>query len=234
MAERPVFISEENKENLFKVENIKFEWFPGFSASQKKKSVQSLHENILKLHPDAKVLEVSSKSENELGIKLSAFNLMISTKKNISFSVEVAFQASKVFKNGGPYIDLYHKGSKEAKKDVRLKNSGPLTKFSYFGRDFPLEPKTLFYNWLYINSLNLDSELNKQVLDYKYFTDIEFNPQKSINCQAEAVSIYVSLCKNDLLKKALNSVENFEEIVYPSLKETTKKDIEQIEQLKLL
>ncbi|WP_261134877.1 DUF6977 family protein [Bacillus sp. Marseille-Q3570] len=212
MAERPVFISKMEKEYV-EVKTIKFEWFPGFAVKQKQKSIESFHQNIKNQYPNLNILEISSKSNKELGVALSAFNLMIKTKNNKQFSVETAFQASKVFEFGGPYIDLYEKSSKEAKKDPRIKNSGKLLYFQFFDRRWKLEPKTLFYDWLYINALSFNSELAKQVINFDAFTDIEFNPQKSINCQAKSVALYVSLYKMNLLNNALKSVDNFKELV---------------------
>lgn len=216
LAKRPIFISSNNnqKANLILKKDIDFEWFPGFAVTQKQKSIQALHEQIKYQFPNSNILEISSKSLNNLGVELSAFNLKIHTKNNKSFSVESAFQGSKVFSGGGPFDDLFLKTSKEAKKDPRLKNSGTLIAFKYLNRVFPLEPKTFFYNWLYVNALNMNSELSKEILKYDIFTDIEFNPKKSINCQAEAAAIYVSLVKQNKIKFSLESKENFKESVY--------------------
>jgi len=197
-------------------ENVEFEFFSGFSDKQKKKSINSLHQSYLNKNADKRILEISSKSENELGIKLSAFNLIIKTKNRKEFSVESAFQASKVFEKGGPYKDLLDVPSKVAKKDERLKNSGRIVAFYIDGKTFEAEPKTYFYNWLYINTLHLYDELTEQLMAYNAFTDIVFNPQKSINCQAEAAAIYVSLQKQELLREALKSKEAFLDIVYSS------------------
>lgn len=150
-----------------------------------------------------------------MGVKLSAFNLMIKTKSGKEFSVESAFQSSKVFENGGPYKDLLNVPSRVAKKDERLKSSGRIIGFSIDGKNFNAEPKTYFYNWLYVNTLHLNRELAEKVIEYDAFTDIAFNPQKSINCQAEAAAIYVSLKKQGLLEEALKNKEMFREIVYP-------------------
>lgn len=160
------------------------------------------------------MLEISSKSNIELGVALSAFNLKIKTKNDKEFSVETAFQASKVFEFGGPFIDLYDKSSKEAKKDPRLKISGRLLCFQYFGRKWDLEPKTFFYDWLYTNALSLNTDLSREVVNYDAFTDIEFNPDKSINCQAKSVALFVSLKKLGLLEEALSSIEKFRHIAY--------------------
>ena len=213
MAKRPIFIVSLNK-TFFKKEIIEFKYFNGFSISQKQKSIESLHHEYLKKNKKHRILEISSKSNNEIGVKLSAFNLIISTYKGKKISVESAFQASKVFKNGGPYLDLLCEPSKKSKKDQRLKNSGELVEFNFFGKTFEAEPKTFFYNWLYINTINLHKELANQLIEFDAFTDIEFNPIKSINCQAEAAAIYVSLRKQNLLSAALKNKDNFNRIVY--------------------
>ena len=215
MANRPVFVVSLNQQYCIR-ENIDFQFFSGFSDKQKKRSINSLHEGYLKKNSNKKILEISSKSDNELGIKLSAFNLMIKTKNGNTFSVESAFQASKVFEKGGPYKDLLEVSSRAAKKDERLKNSGKIIAFSIDGKTFSSEPKTYFYNWLYINTLHLYTELTEQIIEYDAFTDIAFNPLKSINCQAEAAAIYVSLQKQGLLKEALKSKDTFLDIVYPT------------------
>lgn len=212
MAMRPVFEVSLDKK-LFVQKNIEFQWYSGFALSQKRKCIQSLHQNYLAIYPNKNILEISSKSENELGIKLSAFNLMMNFGGK-TFSVETAYQGGKIFEYGGPYTDLLDKPSIAAKKDIRLKNSGKITGVSFFGKDFPLKPVTFFYNWLYINALNQNDELSKEVTKYNAFTDIVFNPQKSLNCQAMATAIYVSLRQQNLLQEALQSPQNFLSVVY--------------------
>lgn len=239
MAERPVFICSEESKGYVEVKDINFEWFPGFSVKQKQKSMESLHQNFHKLHPSLKVLEVSSKSDQKLGISLSAFNLMIKTRNDKVFSVETAFQASKVFEHGGPFLDLYEKTSKDAKKDPRIKGSGKLLYFQFFGRRWELEPKTFFYDWLFTNALSLNKELNEAVLEYDAFTDIEFNPEKSVNCQARSLALYVSLHREGLIGDALSSADKFKELVFKqqlnkaNIKDEAKDkhDLEEHEQL---
>ena len=96
MAKRPVFTTSNTPPYFIEIET-EFTYAPGFSIVQKQKSIESLHEQFLKKHNNKKVLEISSKSKNELGVKLSAFNLMVKISNNKEYSVEVAFQASKVF-----------------------------------------------------------------------------------------------------------------------------------------
>ena len=214
MAIRPVYVVSLEKDKHFKIEEIEFKYFSGFSIQQKRRSINSLHAAYLKKNKGKRILEISTKSENVTGVQLSAFNLMIETEDEMRFSVESAFQSSKVFENGKSYKELLYVSSREAKRDERLKNSGNVIEFSYFGNTFPIEPKTYFYNWLYINALESHPKLKEKIIQYDAFTDIAFNPQKSLNCQAEAAAVYVSLYRKNLLKKALQSKEDFLSIVY--------------------
>lgn len=210
MAERPLFIPSTEGPALVRTKYVEFQWFPGMAASQKQKSVDSLHAAALKLSGISKVLEVSSKSRGELGVALSAFNLTFTTiKHNRTFSVECAYQGSKVFERGGPFVDIFGMTSREAKKDDRLRASGQLTGFRFFGTDWGLEPQTAFYDWLYINALKKQPNVTEQLLEYSAFTDIEFNPARSINCQAYSVALYISLHKRCLLEEATSSKEAF-------------------------
>lgn len=183
MAERPAYFVSNGKVT---VKNYSFEWFSGFSVSQKQKSIDSLHNAILKTDSSAVPLEVSTKSKNSLGTELSAFNLKLD-----GYTLENIFQSSKVFTGGGAYRDLLEVSPKDAKRDLRLKNSGALKSFDYNGEIFPLFPKTAFYDYIYIKSVkqSLTAEEILQIKEYNYFTDIEFNPNKSINTQAKSVAI---------------------------------------------
>jgi hypothetical protein len=162
--------------------------------SQKQKCADNLHQAARNLGYDP-ILEVSSKSRTPLGVSLSAFNLKL-TEQGRRLSVECAFQGSKVFERGGPYTDLYAATSVEAKRDQRLRASGKLTAFSFFGEVHPLQPVTAFYDWLYHRALE-ERAANEpgffaQVSAYAAFSDIEFNPEKSLNCQARALALWVA------------------------------------------
>ena len=133
MAERPAFYVRQGKADS---RLYSFEWFPGFSVSQKQKSVKSLHRAILAADREARPLEVSTKSREPIGEMLSAFRLRLN-----GHTLENVFQSAKVFEKGGPYPDLLEVPPKEAKRDERLRNSGPLTGFRFQDRDFPLIPR---------------------------------------------------------------------------------------------
>ena len=215
MAKRPLFVPNTSGTPGVEEKIIDFKWHAGFSKPQKQKSIYELHSEAYELGYN-KVLEISSKSVEDIGVNLSAFNLLITTKKySNTFTVETAFQGSKVFTKGGPYRDLFGLDSLAAKKDVRLKESGDLIRFDFFGKSFPLVPKTYFYDWLYINALVQNNDLADAVIGYDAFTDIEFNPEKSMNCQAHSVAMYVSLIKNCALEEALKSPEDFLHILKP-------------------
>lgn len=201
MASRPVFSPNLNGKLLVTTCKIDFQWFPGMAKVQSQKSIASLHEAAKKELNLSKILDISSKSPYELGVKLSAFNLMMKTEKHDQeFSLECAFQSSKVFERGGPFVDLLNAKSIDAKRDGRLNEHGRLVKFRFFNSEWELEPKTAFYDWLYINALHKKPELAEQVLTYQAFSDIAFNPERSINCQAYAAALYVSLSARGLLK----------------------------------
>ncbi len=212
MAERKIYVPKTNKVGVDEIP-VEFKWNAGLSITQKQKNIQALHNAALQQRNVSPVLEISSKSLNKEGVELSAFNLSFKTSKGKVLTVETAFQGSKTFEFGGPFTDLYTKSSKEAKKDERLKKSGKLLCFTFFNENFELKPPTFFYDWLYINALNKNDELRQFVLNFNAFTDIEFNPEKSWNCQAYSVALYVSLCKNGLLEEALKNKESFKRIV---------------------
>ncbi|WP_399504379.1 DUF6977 family protein [uncultured Actinomyces sp.] len=213
MARRPVFVPDSDKPYVSEV-SLDFEYFPGSSIQQKQRSVASLHASYVARFPSSRVLEVSSKSERDLGVQLSAFNLMIEHPGRGSYSVECAFQASKVFLHGGPFVDLFNASSRAAKTDRRLRESGELVGFRYLTDQFPLDPKTYFYDWLYASALCRHDKLVEQVMMFDAFTDIEHNPERAINCQARTVAKVVGLARAGLLADALQSPRAFLELGY--------------------
>jgi hypothetical protein len=209
MAKRPIFVPMLDGCRLVLERYVEFQWFSGFAKSQKQKSVRDLHATALKDYGVVNPLEVSSKSEDWLGVALSSFNLKFTTAKGRVLTVEAAFQGSKIFEFGGPYVDIFNMSPMDAKRDDRLKNSGKLTKFCFFGDEWDLEPKTAFYDWLYIRALLKNSQLVEGLVEHDGFTDIEFNPEKSINCQARSVALFCALYHTDKLDFALSSRGNF-------------------------
>jgi len=197
---QPVFMPRVNSDNLVKTDMVRFERHVGFASRQKKKSINDMHQVIRKKYGFNHVLELSSKSGNKLSFLLSPLSLKITNEHDgQAYSVENALQASKVFENGGPYIDLLTVAPRQAKKDERLTTSGELIGYDYFGMEWSLEPLTAFYDWLYVNALKQNPQLHEEVMQYQAFTDREFNPKKSIHCAAYSLAMFVALNKRGLL-----------------------------------
>jgi len=79
------------------------------------------------------------------------------------------------------------------------------------GVPWPIEPKNLFYDWVYLNTLKQNPALAATLNGFDAFTDIEFNPQKSFSCQARSCAIWVAL-NNHSLQGVLDSEEAFREL----------------------
>ena len=207
MARRPVFCPVLTGSPFVEEVVLDFDWYPGFAKSQAQKSIASLHAAAQErgLSP---VLEISSKSDTALGIALSAFNLSLRLEDRM-MSVEVAFQGSKVFEFGGPFHDLYNVSSRDAKTDARIRSSGQLVGFNLLGEEWPTEPQTCFYDWLYITTLSQHPEAAQEVIGFKGFSDIAFNPEKSLNCQARSAALFVALSKQGLLAQATQDKESY-------------------------
>ncbi|MER2626394.1 MAG: hypothetical protein ABTS22_20975 [Accumulibacter sp.] len=208
MANRPVYIPGLKGQALVTPVSVEFKWVAGMAVTQKQKSIRSLHEAAAKRNI-ARVLEISSKSENTLGVKLSAFNLPFAMPGGLRTTVENAFQAGKVFRHGGPYPDLLHKTPRDAKKDPRLSSSGDLIGFRLESEEWPTRPITSFYDWVYLSALRQSPALAEQLLDFDGFTDIEFNPDRSLNCQAASAALFVALSKRGELESATASRDAF-------------------------
>lgn len=212
MASRPVFITD-SKPPYRITWNAEFIYNAGFSASQKQKNITAIHKAFQNRFPDKKVLEISSKSMQKFGTELSAFHLLKYVPSlGKAVPVENVFQSGKVFKNGGPFTDLLNVSPREAKRDERLQSSGTLISFRFEGQDFSFQPQTAFYDYIYLNALLENKELAKIVLEYDAFTDIEFNPEKSINCQAKSAATFVSLSRLGLIGK-VKTVDEFFDVI---------------------
>lgn len=216
MAKRPVFFPVvDDTIRLVREVEVEFAWNPGFAPIQKKKNIAALHASARGLGYEP-LLEVSTKSEHPLGHWLSAFNLQVSMPELGNVPLECAFQSSKVFSGGGPFRDLLRASPRDARRDLRLRESGRLTAFNFENHEWPLEPKTAFYDWLFARALWDKMDRLHELDAFKGFTDIEFNPQKSINCQARSCALFVALRKAGRLAEAMAKQENFLSIVAPN------------------
>lgn len=194
MASRPAWTIRDGKVTA---EYFDFDWNGGFAVVQKQKNITALHQAIKEKYKED-ALEVSSKSMDQIGRDIGAFSL-----KMDGVYIENIFQAAKKYEKGGPFLDLLKTSPKEAKRDKRHYNSGMLTAFVIDETEWPLTPKTAFYDFIYEKALlqNYGDTLNLE--KYGWFTDIEFNPKKSINCQARSAAIYKLLQKENAFSALL-------------------------------
>jgi hypothetical protein len=207
MAERPIFIPAPEDDELVKEVYLPIRWHAGFAVTQKQKNVEALH-TAAAVAGFSPVLEISTKSTEKLGQHLSAFHLKVRARDG-EIPLESAFQGSKVFEHGGPFWDLYSAEPKTAKRDPRLQASGRLIAFDFERVRFPLEPRTAFYDWLYITSIYPHREWLTRLNRYAGFSDIEFNPERSVNCQARSCALFVALMSKGLLERVVESPEVF-------------------------
>jgi len=209
VAERPIFVPAPDAPELVREVFFQIKWHSGFAPVQKEKNIRELHEAAAR-HGFGHLLEISSKSQSERGQHLSAFYMKTKMSNGTEIPLECAFQGSKVFERGGPFTDLYWvEEPRIAKRDPRLRESGLLKAFQFEGFTWPLEPKTAFYDWLYVVFLTRYRDWAQKLYAYGGFTDVEFNPHRSINCQARSCALFLSLMKRNLLDEATQSPQDF-------------------------
>lgn len=209
MTSRPIFIPCTDRIGV-KVIDVSFDWNRGLALSQMRKNVHALHQAAIACRCCIKPLEISSRSEVACGNSLSAFNLTRSSRRG-AMSVESIYQGSKVFPNGvGPFPEMYTKNPKEVRDFVKKVSDGmPIIGFSTGKTSWPCEPTRLFYDWVYCKTLYSNQELVSEASCYDAYTDIAFNPKKSVNCQAYAIALYMSMKAHGALDTALGDVELF-------------------------
>ena len=206
MASRPVFLLGESA--LVVERAVDFEWHPGFSVAQKQRSIHALHEAAARdSSQPRRLLEVSTKGDTTLGKQLSAFQLQKTIPGGFRACLEAAFQGSKVFQEGSgdgrQLSDLYwNRNGKDVKRIMRPWHDVALKQFRFGDQVWPLEPKSAFYDWLYIRALcehEQSNEIRKELSKYDAFTDIEFNPARSFNCQARSCALFAALDRRSAL-----------------------------------
>ena len=195
MASRPAFIPRDTSPWFEEVRG-EFTFNPGFAPSQKRKNVEALHEALRLQHGMEDALEVSTKSQARLGEELSAFRLTFAPEGETARPVELWYQASKQFEDGGPFPDLLESTPRDAKRDPRLRESGDFLGFVWRDEFLPIEAEgAAFYDALYLWALSQNPALAQEAGRFQAFTDIEFNDKRMFACQARTVAIYVGLAK---------------------------------------
>lgn len=205
MATKMCFKVNENK--VFDEEIVTYSYVAGLAFSQKCKNVLSFHSSIQEQFPEARLLEVSTKSYNPLGVALSAFNLTLD-----GCPVECLYHASKVFEDGSCFEFLKDYTPRDAKRFMRENGNGNLKCYRFDGVDVQLETRTLFYDYIYIKALMQHPQLAEQLGEYDIFTDIEFNEKRGLNCQARACAIFAYMLRMGCVDEYMVSMDEFAKV----------------------
>ena len=213
MASRPVFIPNYSGALLVQECLLDFPWSSGFAESQKKKNVAALHA-AARRNGIERLLEISTKSDEEVGRRLSAFSLKLAIG-DCEYPLESVYQGSKVFETCGPNPEIFCYEPRDAKRHVRSLSCGRLVGFELEGRRYPLFPKNAFYDWLYIRALAKHVDWINKYVSYDAYSDIEFNPEKQVNCQARAFAEFKSLAAKTELDAAVNDFKHFASMLPP-------------------
>ena len=186
---------------------VEFEYIKGMAFSQKQKNVLSFHTSIQKMFPNSRIIEISTKSQSQLGVQLSAFNLRLD-----GYPLECVFQSSKLFEGNIQLNHLLFEEPKAAKQYIHNNVSLHLIGFKYKDELFDLIPRTMFYDYIYISAL-IQSDIDaSDIANYDIFTDIEFNEKKAYNCQARACAIYAHMLRHGSVEYYMSSKERFKEL----------------------
>jgi hypothetical protein len=103
MAERPIFVPVSSGPKLVDDIYLSIVWHSGFAPSQKQKNLKALHE-AAETAGYSPLLEISTKSDEKVGQRLSAFSLKVNSKEAGEIPLECAFQGSKLFEGGAPSL----------------------------------------------------------------------------------------------------------------------------------
>ena len=102
MAQRPVFLPQLAGQPFVSSSNVDFKWVPGLATSQKQKCIRSFHSAASEALGIARLLEISSKSESEIGRSCSAFRLNVKLSDGHRVPLDVSFNSGKDLEHGGP------------------------------------------------------------------------------------------------------------------------------------
>jgi len=178
------------------------------------KSITALHVEIQTHFDGLRLLEISSRSPDPIGNRLSAFNLNISLEGHL-FPVESVYQSAKCFESAGPNLSLRTMSPPDAKLFYRGKKVGHLSHFFFENENWPLVSYPNFYDYLYIRAL-IESKLHSLTSPYSGFTDSAYvtpklNPTepKIANCQARSMAIFQGLRQTYAPLETLDIVKGF-------------------------
>lgn len=220
----------------FRERAVEFVWHKGMALRQRQRSVASMHESIARTTPSASTLEVSTRAvDYDLGKALSAFNLTLRgfPVENVFQSAKTMTDGGPYadilnlspaeakrdcrIQTRDSKADCQANGIRYGGQKFFDPDSGvcpachsrpqrQLTAFKSRHFVWGLEPKSQFYDALYITALlePQNQVLARRVADHDTFTDLAFNqkvPYAEVgpfNCQARSCAIVATLARSGM------------------------------------
>lgn len=225
-ATRPVFMPGNDQGPAVHAHLVRFEWFPGLALAQRQRCIFSLHQGAAaRIEGLERILEVSTRSRLALGRRLSAFNLALILPGFGAVTVENAYQCAKVYDDAGPFPELLDQPPAHARKALAAHTDKPLRGFRLLEQACPVQPTTLFYDWLYARALCRQPALLRAASRFQAFTDIAFNPARSSACQAMALARVLWLFQRDRLASAMACPQAFRDLAHDHESETRQSEL---------
>ena len=139
--------------------------------------------------PPGRVLEISSRSPQELGRDLSAMNLRAAGDPR-ERTVEAVYQAAKCYGAGGPDTAHCTSGYAAKRRDRERRRGGPLAGFEHEGLRWKTPTGSAFYDWLWTRSAlaSRGEAVVARLQEYDAFSD-QFHRPGAVACQAKAAAI---------------------------------------------
>ena len=196
--------------------HLDFEWHAGTAIQQRRRSSKALRNAMYSAGVRARTLEVSSASDKELGIKLSAFNLKILNEETGAMNtLECLYHGTKRYQSGDRPVHLFGTDSLVAKKYEAPSSWGYKDGFEYKGVHYKGAGvgASLYYNWLYIYALaTYNKELATEILSggYVVFTDVQAKFLPQAVCQAQSCSQFVAFASKYTIEEISTKLKAFE------------------------
>ena len=160
-----------------------------------------------------RLLEISGRSDQELGKRLSAMRLPPAS--GTSGTVEAAYQGAKDFGHGPSKAIRGARTGYDAKRESRTREAAaeqPLQGFEHEGTKWPAEGGTDFYDWLWSTSaLVHEKDVGRKLEAYDGFTDQFHRPARAGDppraCQAKAAATLVSLLREERKGRLTQTLE---------------------------
>ena len=156
-------------------------------------------QNVVNLH--SVIMEETNENPLEISVDLTVPFEYLLDNFHLTYncvSLECVWQSSKKFEYGGPYKELLGVNPFSARLDVRLEKSGKLVAYCLDDEEWPARFKTVFYDYLCVQSILQTFGKDLDLSDYEWFTDVNFLPRVQISSRAKQVAIYKLIQKKNM------------------------------------